>query len=88
MMILNITTKVEKNTEQQWVEWMIDQCLHTLSKHSYIENSKLCILLIEDDEPTYVLQLFFKSAKDYKKIINEFAAQFSQNSNSYSAIIT
>lgn len=76
MIVLNITTKVDKNIAKAWLEWMNAFCIHHFKKISLIQECKLFLLMIEDDEPTYVTQLVFDNMNEYENYISKEAYIF------------
>lgn len=59
MIIYNITTKIEHNIHQEWLQWMQQAYIPHLMDSGFFENYQLARLLgvDESDGPTYALQL-------------------------------
>ena len=71
MIVVNITTKVEKNIVDEWLEWAKKFCVRSAAMH--VKQCKLFRLMIEDDAPTYVMQLFFENTKEHAIYTNDLS---------------
>lgn len=75
MIIYNVTVKVEKDTAEEWVQWMKNEHIPELMKTGLFVDSRLCRLLEqeEDEAKTYVAQYFLDSMEHYNTYISEHA---------------
>ena len=75
MIIYNVTVKVEKDTAEEWLQWMKNEHIPELMKTGLFVDSRLCRLLEqeEDDTKTYVAQYFLDSMEHYNTYISEHA---------------
>jgi hypothetical protein len=75
MLVYNVTMKVDKEVEADWLVWM--KSCHipdVLSTGQFIE-SRMCRLIDETDDkdPTYVIQYHCENIENFKRYIAEFA---------------
>src|SRR6478609_8684035 len=78
MFIYNVTTKVNWNIHDAWLEWMQKEHMPALIKTNCFVRFQL-LKLHEQDEtegPTYVAQYFAESKALYNRYIELFAATF------------
>src|ERR1043165_5212274 len=75
MIIYNVTVKVEKETAEEWLQWMKNEHIPELMKTGLFVDSRLCRLLEqeEDEAKTYVAQYFLDSMEHYNTYISEHA---------------
>jgi len=83
MIIYNVTIKILKAREQEWVKWMMEEHMPELMKTGCFEAYHLHNLIqdiedTEDDGVTYVAQYHCKSLKEYETYINEHASKMRQ----------
>ncbi|MEP6683917.1 MAG: DUF4286 family protein [Parafilimonas sp.] len=78
MFIYNVTTKVNWNIHDAWLEWMQQEHMPAIIKTKCFVQSKL-LKLHEQEEtegPTYVAQYFAESKPLYNRYIELYAAKF------------
>ena len=75
MIIYNVTIKLEKGIEKEWVEWMKQEHMPELLRTGLFVDSRLCRLLEQDEHEgkTYVAQYFCDSMEHYQTYISEYA---------------
>jgi len=78
MFIYNVTTKVNWNIHDAWLEWMQKEHMPSLIKTNCFVRFQF-LKLHEQDEtegPTYVAQYFAESKALYNRYIELFSAKF------------
>jgi hypothetical protein len=75
MIIYNVTIKLEKGLEKEWVEWMKHEHIPELMRTGLFIDNRLCRLLEQDESEgrTYVAQYFCDSMEHYQTYISEHA---------------
>ncbi|HTN47053.1 MAG TPA: DUF4286 family protein [Flavipsychrobacter sp.] len=77
MIIYNVTVKLEKDIEQEWVHWMREDHMPALFDTGCFDSYQLCKLLDQDeaDGVTYVAQYHCKTRNEYETYISKYAQQ-------------
>ena len=80
MIIYNVTTKVNWNINDQWLQWMQqDHIPEVLQTGCFFESRILRLLEIEEEEgPTYAIQYSADTIDDYHSYIQVHAVSFRQ----------
>ena len=74
MFLYNITYKIDKPVESDWLDWMKIMYLPKMMASGYFESYKMYKLLhIEDDGVTYSIQLLAKSISDIQQFLEKEA---------------
>lgn len=78
MFIYNVTTKLNWNIHNAWVEWMLKEHMPSLIKSNCFIRYQLLKLHEQDetDGPTYVAQYFTESKALYNRYIEFYADEF------------
>ncbi len=80
MIIYNVTLKVDWSVDVIWRQWMQDIYIPEIIRTNCFQKF-LFVHLLEVDEtdgPTYAVQYFAKSLKDYNSYVQTHAAHFSK----------
>jgi hypothetical protein len=76
MIIYNVTVKIEKEINDDWLKWMKDEHIpEVLGTGMFTENRILKVLVDETDGITYSVQYYCKSMDDYEKYLVQFAPE-------------
>lgn len=80
MIIYNISLKVSKAIENDWLQWQQTEHITEVMASCLFTEYKFCRLLEQDDEDeaTYIVQYFATSFENYKQYITHFAPQLRQ----------
>ncbi len=79
MIIYNVTINVEKNAEQEWVQWMKQEHIPEVMETGCFEGYKFCQLLKEEEQgTTYAVQYFCQSMDEYERYQDKYAAGLQQ----------
>ena len=83
MFIFNVTTKVNWNIHEAWLEWMQIEHMPALIKTNCFTRYQLSKLHGQDDDegPTYVVQYFTESKTLYKRYMELHADAIRQDYN-------
>lgn len=75
MVLYNVTVKVDKDIQQEWVDWMKQEHIPDLINTGLFVDAKLFRLLEVDEQDgiTYAAQYFCKTLDEYKAYINQHA---------------
>jgi hypothetical protein len=75
MIIYNVTTKVELQIEDEWLQWMTKEHIpEVLQTGCFTDYKILRILDIDDTEgPTFAVQYFASSREDYEHYLTHHA---------------
>ena len=78
MFIYNVTTKINWNIHEAWVDWMVKEHMPALVQTKCFTHFQLLRLHEVDDTegPTYVAQYFSKSKALYHRYIELYAQEF------------
>ena len=65
MLLYNVTVKINKDVEEEWLQWMRDVHIPEVMNAGMFIESHICRLLYqpEEDDPTYVIQYVCKNRK-------------------------
>lgn len=80
MYTLNITTKVQHDIIDDWIQWQKTNNIPNFMDTGLFENFKFCSLLHHDDEEgkTFVLQFSISSWDKYESFLEIYDAEFRQ----------
>jgi hypothetical protein len=80
MVIYNVTIKLEETIHQQWLAWMKEEHIpDVINTGCFTKATMLRLLEIDDSEgPTYAIQYFADSKKEYDTYIEKFAPEMRQ----------
>jgi hypothetical protein len=75
MIVYNITLKINREIEQEWLEWQKSEHIPDIMATGQFTEYKFYRLLDqdEDDGITYVIQYFSASMENYRQYINNAA---------------
>lgn len=74
MIIYNVTVKIEKSIEEEWIKWMKDIHVPDVMNTKLFLNYNICKLMIaEEDGVTYAFQYFCKDMKSFETYQKEHA---------------
>lgn len=85
MLIYNVTTKVEEEAQEAWLEWMRTEHIPEVMRTGKFEDFRICRLMHEEpDGVTYAIQYFCSDIaamyayqqEDAKRLQAEVAARF------------
>lgn len=78
--IYNVTVKVTGRIATEWVQWMIEQHIPEVIGTNCFYKYQLVKLMEQDDSegPTYAVQYYARSSKDYERYIGFFAPALRQ----------
>lgn len=73
MIIYNVTTKVAADTHFRWLQWLQEEHIPAMLATGLFHDYRISRLLEQDDEegPTYVVQYFADSLKDYQSFADQ-----------------
>ena len=82
MIIYNITTKVEKQIADDWLQWMLNEHINDILETKCFVDFKLVRLLDVDDSegPTFAVQYFAESKADYNRYIQLHSSEMRKRS--------
>ena len=82
MIIYNITTKLEKQIADEWLQWMLNEHINEILQTKCFVDFKLVRLLDVDDSdgPTYAVQYFAESKSDYNRYIQLHSSEMRKRS--------
>jgi hypothetical protein len=82
MIIYNITTKLEKQIADEWLQWMLNEHINEILQTKCFLDFKLVRLLDVDDSegPTYAVQYFAESKADYNRYIQLYSSEVRKRS--------
>ncbi|HYV93493.1 MAG TPA: DUF4286 family protein [Chitinophagales bacterium] len=75
MLLYNVTVKIDRDAEQEWLEWMKQKHIPDVMSSGQFAGSHICKLLDqpEDDDTTYVIQYRCESRENYEFYLKNFA---------------
>src|SRR5580765_4582725 len=84
MILYNVTVKVDKDIEADWLEWMKTKHIPDVMNTGQFIESRISRLLDqpEDDDTTYVIQYHCESREKYEHYLNTFASALRDEFNS------
>ena len=84
MLLYNVTVKIDRNTEQEWLDWMKRKHIPDVMNTGQFTGSHICKLLDqpEDDDSTYVIQYQCESREKFNRYTENFAPAFREEFNS------
>lgn len=76
MLLYNVTIKIDKGSETEWLEWMKAKHIPDVMRTGQFIESRISKLLDqpEDDDSTYVIQYQCESMEKFNYYINTFAS--------------
>ena len=84
MILYNVTVKVDKDIEAEWLEWMKTKHVPDVLNTGQFIESRISRVLDQpdDDDPTYVIQYHCDSLEKYEYYVSTFAAALRDEFNS------
>jgi len=78
MLLYNVTVKIDRGAEQEWLEWMKQKHIPAVMSTGQFTGSHICKLLDqpEDEDSTYVIQYRCESREKYDFYLQNFAPAF------------
>ncbi len=78
MILYNVTIKIDRDAEEEWLEWMKSKHIPDILATRQFISSHICKLLDQppDDDSTYVIQYRCKNREQYDTYMEKFAAAF------------
>jgi|ERR1043166_3116075 hypothetical protein len=73
MIIYSVTISLEASVEAEWIEWMKQIHIPDVLRTGCFSDCRLCKVVGEDTEPTYVLQYSCRSLGEYHRYRDNFA---------------
>ncbi|MBA2407389.1 MAG: DUF4286 family protein [Chitinophagales bacterium] len=75
MLVYNVTVKIDKEVEAEWLEWMKNCHIPDVLTTGQFITSRMCKLIdeSEDEDPTYVIQYHCQTIQNYNHYINKYA---------------
>ena len=75
MFIYNVTTKINRSIQEEWLEWMLKEHMPALIATNCFTHFQLLKIHEQDEteELTYVAQYFTKSKTDYNRYLELYA---------------
>ena len=75
MIIYNITTSINRNIEEEWLQWQKEEHIPEIMATNLFQKYTIYKLLHqdEDEEPTYIVQYFLDNIKDYNLYLAQHA---------------
>ena len=75
MILYNVTVKIEKTLEADWLQWMQEVHIPDVLKTGLFVDHKLCRIFTDDEDGgvTFAVQYFTKNMEDFQRYQNEFA---------------
>ena len=82
MIIYNVTVNVTHKAHDLWMKWLKEEHLPEIMETNTFHDIKIykLINIDETDGPTYSVQFFADSEKEYNKFIDEFAPELRSKS--------
>ena len=83
MLLYNVTVKINRDTEQEWLEWMKQRHIPDVMSTGQFTNSHICKLLDQPDEDdsTYVIQYGCESRQKFDYYLENFATALRNEHN-------
>jgi hypothetical protein len=80
MIVYNITSKVRRETVEDWLAWQIEEQIPAILATGMFDNYQLYRLLEQDESegPTFVVQFFTSHLERYQQFLIEFAPALQQ----------
>src|SRR4051812_22406281 len=81
MIIYNVTTKVDWNIHDTWIQWMRDVHIPEMMQTNLFYDFQMVRLLEVDDTdgPTYAVQYKARNKDDYERYMDEYASVLRRN---------
>ena len=75
MIVYNITIKVARGIEKEWVKWQKEERIPDVMKTGLFNDYKFYKLLEQDESEgiTYVVQYFASTVSNYQEYLDKFA---------------
>ena len=83
MLLYNVTVKIDKDVEQEWLEWMKSKHIPDVLNTGQFTESRISRLLEqpEDEDTTYVIQYQCESMQKFNNYIKMFAPELRDEFN-------
>jgi len=83
MLLYNVTVKINRDTEQDWLEWMKQKHIPDVMNTGQFVDSHICKLLDqpEDDDSTYVIQYRCENREKFDHYLKTFAPNLRNQHN-------
>ena len=81
MILYNVTVKIDKTIENEWVAWMKSTHIPEVLQTNIFTEHKFCKILFpvdEDDGQTYAIQYFCNSMDDLEEYQAKFAKKLQE----------
>lgn len=82
MILYNVTVSVDKQAEQEWLQWMQQNHIPKVLATNLFEDYKMLKMLQQDegDSQTYAIQYFLSSMENFNKYESQYAGRLRQES--------
>ena len=82
MIVYNVTVGIDKDAEQEWLHWMVNEHIpKVLSTGMFHENKIYKVLTGDEENISYSVQYFAESLDLVEKYLNEYAPALIQEHN-------
>ena len=83
MLLYNVTVKIDKDVESEWLEWMRTKHIPDVLNTGQFVHSRISRLLEQpqDDDATYVIQYQCENMENYNSYIEKYAPSFRDEFN-------
>lgn len=82
MVVYNVTVGIDKEVEQEWLNWMINHHIpRVLATGLFHENKIYKVLTGDEENISYSIQYFAESLTMVEKYLNEYAPALIQEHN-------
>ncbi len=80
MLLYNVTIGIDRNVEQQWLEWMKERYIPTVMSTRLFTEAKMFKVLHDDDEPTisYSVQFFAEGINQVSVFLEKYDKALAQ----------
>lgn len=80
MIVYNVTVKVEKSIEEEWLTWIESHAPEVVATGCFESYSFFELLDPKVDEMrTFVIQYFAKTMQDYERYLSDFAPKLKED---------
>lgn len=80
MIVYNVTVKVEKSIEEEWLGWIEKHAPEVVETGCFVSYSFFELLEPKvDAQRTFVIQYFAKTKEDYERYLSDFAPQLKED---------
>src|SRR4030095_1212195 len=84
MIIYNVTVKIHRDREKEWLEWMKNKHVPDVMSTGQFLESRICKLLDQDEteDPAYVIQYHCENKQHFNTYLDKFASALREEFNS------